>query len=102
MENQWRTNLEVLEWIIEHEGKSQHLFLDEAQKYFGSFSGGKKKLSILILKLKEVNKKRKRNTHKALLRNTSLAPKGALTHSLQPGTVRNGAPTAKFSSPFQT
>ena len=37
-----------------------------------------------------------------LLRNTSLAPKGALTHSLQPGTDRNGAPTAKSSSASQT
>ena len=37
-----------------------------------------------------------------LLRNTSLAPKGALTHSLQPGTDRNGAPTAKSSSAPQT
>ena len=37
-----------------------------------------------------------------LLRNSSLAPKGALTHSLQPGTDRNGAPTAKSSSASQT
>ena len=33
-----------------------------------------------------------------LLRITSLAPKGAITHSLQPGMNRNGAPTAKSSS----
>ena len=39
-----RTNLEVLNWSKEHEGESQQLLLDEAQKFFGSFSGGKKKI----------------------------------------------------------
>ena len=63
-----RTNLEVLNWSKEHEGESQQLLLDEAQKFFGSFSGGKKKLSNLIQKLKEENKKRKRNAHKALMK----------------------------------
>ena len=52
-----RTNLEVLEWIKRNEGISQQAFLEEAQDFFGSFSGGKKKLSNLIEKLKEENKK---------------------------------------------
>ena len=63
-----RTNLEVLEWIKRNEGISQQAFLEEAQDFFGSFSGGKKKLSNLIEKLKEENKKRKRKAHTALMK----------------------------------
>ena len=63
-----RTNLEVLEWIKRNEGISQQAFLEEAQDFFGSFSGGKKKLSNLIEKLKEENKKRKRRAHTALMK----------------------------------
>ena len=42
MENQYKTNAEVLDWIKENEGKSQLHFLDEAQKFLVSFLGGKR------------------------------------------------------------
>ena len=68
MENQYKTNADVLDWIKGNEGKSQLHFLDEVQKFFGFFSGRKKKLNNIIRRLKEENKKRKRNAHKALMK----------------------------------
>ena len=58
----------LLIWAKDYEGKSQQTLLDAAKVFFGSFNGGKQKMSKDIKKLKEENKSRKRLAHKNLMK----------------------------------
>ena len=63
-----KTNSDVLDWINQHKEKSQQDLLEEAKIFFGSFNGGKKKLSQLVEKLKAENKRRKNAAHRKLMK----------------------------------
>ena len=45
LNNGIKTNQDVLDWAKENEGKSQDTPLDAAKVFFGSFNGGKQKMS---------------------------------------------------------
>ena len=63
-----KTNKEVLDFIKENENTSQKEMFNAAIVFFGSFSGGKKKLDGDISRLKAENKSRKRKAHKNLMK----------------------------------
>ena len=67
LNNGIKTNQNVLDWAKDYEGKSQQTLFDAAKVFFGSFNGGKQKMSKYIKKLKEENKSRKRLAHKQTL-----------------------------------